>query len=161
MKWRKILGAGDDDELKTHMVLDRFKDFPDGGEVFKQLFVLYAGSKILAPLPKHKIRYNLLPVVVDLSSIPTFDWCHYTLSILASSIARILKPGSTHSTVNGCVIVLLVAYYYRLVFKGQRFPKTLPLVKNISDQMLKIRFYEEREAGFGATNRSSTTVSSA
>ena len=50
---------------------------------------------------------------------------------------------------NGCVIVLLVPYCYRLVFKGQRFPKTLPLVKNIFDQMLKIRFYKEREAGFG------------
>ena len=149
MKWRKILGASDDDELKTHMVLDRFEDYLDGGEVFKQLFVLYAGSTILAPLPEHKIRYNLLPVVEDVNSIPTFDWCRYTLSILASSIARILKPGSTHSTVNGCDLVLLVAYCYRLLFKGQRFSKTLPLVKNISDQMLKITFNEEREAGFG------------
>ena len=84
MKWRKILGVGDDDELKTHMVLHMFKDYPDGGEVFKQLFVLYAGSTILAPLPEHKIRYNLLPVVEDVNSIPAFDWCHYTLSILAS-----------------------------------------------------------------------------
>ena len=50
---------------------------------------------------------------------------------------------------NGCVLVLLVAYCYRLVFKGQRFPKTLPLTKNISDQMLKIRFNEERKTGFG------------
>ena len=73
------MGAGDDDELKTHMILDRFKDYPDGGEVFKKLFVLYAGSTILAPLSEHKIRYNLLPVVEDVSYIPTFDWCHYTL----------------------------------------------------------------------------------
>ena len=111
--------------------------------------MLYAGLTILAPLPEHKIRYNLLPVVEVVNYIPTFDWCHYTLSILASSIAHILKPGSRNSSVNGCVFVLLVAYYYRLVFKGQRFLKTLPLVKNISNQMLKIRFYEEREAGFG------------
>ena len=142
------MGVGADDELKTHMVLDRFKDYPDGGEVFKQLFVLYVGSTILAPLPEHKIIYNLLPVLEDVNSITPFDWCHYTLSILSSSIARILKPGSTHSTVNGCVLVLLVAYCYRLVFKGQKFPKTLPLVKNISDQMLKTRFNEERWAGF-------------
>ncbi len=26
---------------------------------------------------------------------------------------------------------------------------SLPLIKNISDQMLKVRFHEEREAGFG------------
>ena len=50
---------------------------------------------------------------------------------------------------NGCAIVLLVAYYYRLVFKGQRFLKILPLIKNISDQMLKIWFNEERKTGFG------------
>ena len=79
MKRRKFLGVGDDDELKTHMILDRFKDYPDGGEVFKKLFVLFAGSTILAPLSEHKIRYNLLPVVEDVSYIPTFDWCHYTL----------------------------------------------------------------------------------
>ena len=30
MKWRKIMGVGDDDELKTHIVLDRFKDYLDG-----------------------------------------------------------------------------------------------------------------------------------
>ena len=35
MKWRRFLGAGDDDKLKPHMVLDRFKDYPDRGEVFK------------------------------------------------------------------------------------------------------------------------------
>ncbi len=83
------------------------------------------------------------------SAIETFDWCHYTLSVLASSIARILKPGSTHSTMNGCAIILLVAYCYRVVFKGQKYPKSLPLIQNITDQMLKVRFYEEREGGFG------------
>ena len=49
---------------------------------------------------------------------------------------------------NGSALVILVAYCYRLAFKEQRFPKTLPLVKNSSDQMLKIRFNEKIEAGF-------------
>ena len=66
------MGASDDDELKTHMLLYRFKDYSDGGEVFKQFFVLYACSTILALLSEHKIRYNLLPVVKDVNSIPTF-----------------------------------------------------------------------------------------
>ena len=100
-------------------------------------------------MPEKKIRYNFLHTIEDPNSISTFDWRHYTLSILAFSISRILKLGSTHSAVNGCPIVLLVTYCYRLVFKRQRLPKTLPLVRNISDQLLKVRFNEEREARFG------------
>jgi hypothetical protein len=148
-RWRRFFGVGDDEELKTHMVLDKFKDYPEGGDVFKQLFVLYAGSSILAPLPENKIRYNLLPVVEVVSSISSFDWCQYTMSVLGSSIARIFKAGSTYSTVNGCSIILLVAYCHRVVFKGQRYPRSLPLIGTLNDQMLKVRFFQEREGGFG------------
>ena len=45
-----------------------------GGKVFKQLFVLHAGSTILAPLLEHKIRYNLLPVVIGVITL-----CHFLL----------------------------------------------------------------------------------
>jgi hypothetical protein len=51
--------------------------------------------------------------------------------------------------VNGCAIILLVAYCHRLVFKGQRYPRSLPLIQNLTDQMLKVRFCQEREGGFG------------
>ena len=51
----------------------RIKDYPDRGGMFKLLFVLYAGSIILIPLPEHKIKYNLFPILEDVNSIAIID----------------------------------------------------------------------------------------
>ena len=40
IKWKKIMGVGTDDELNIHMVLDRFKDYPDGGSVYAAICAL-------------------------------------------------------------------------------------------------------------------------
>ena len=125
-----------------------FTRFPDGGDEFKKLFVLYVVSILLAPLSDFKIRKTVYSAISNLVLINSFDWCSFTLESLGDIVRRV-NGGKRINFVNGCVLVLLVCYCYRFPFQGRPYPRSLPLVQHLSEKLLKTRFEAERAAGFG------------
>lgn len=104
-----------------------FTRFPDGGEEFNKLFVLYVVSILLAPLPDFKIRKTVYFAISNPALISSFDWCSFTLDSLCDTVRRV--NGDNHiNFVNGCVLVLLVCYCYRFPFQERPYLKSLPLV---------------------------------
>ena len=51
----------------------------DGGDEFKQLFVLHAISSFLASTQNKTIDLKIVKSIVDLDKISTFNWCEYVL----------------------------------------------------------------------------------
>lgn len=51
--------------------------------------------------------------------------------------------------VNGCVAILFVCYCYLFPHQGKPLPQSLPLIRHILDDEIKLRFDQERVTGFG------------
>ena len=96
------------------------------------MFVVYAAVILLRPLSDFKVRKTLLTIVEDVAVIPTHDWCSFVLDLLCDSIDKVQKEGET---VNGCVLILLAVFCYRYPFQGSYYPKSLPLVKHVPDEV--------------------------
>ena len=62
--------------------------------------------------------------------ILTLDWCSFVLDLLFDSVDKVQKGGET---VNGCVLILLVAFCYRYPFQGRHCPKSIPLIKYLTN----------------------------
>ena len=112
-----------------------FMRYPDGGDEFKKLFVLYAVYILLAPLPDFKIRKTLYSAIFNPALIYSFDWCSFTLDSLCDTVRRV-NGDNRINFVNGCVLVLLVCYCYRFSFQRRPYPRSLPLVQHLSEKLL-------------------------
>ena len=117
--WVKTLGFPNPDAMRAKHLPHLFTRFPDGGDEFKKLFVLYDVSILLAPFPDFKIRKIVYSAISNPAMINTFDWCSFTLESLCDTVRRV-KGDNRINFVNRCVLVLLVCYYYRFPFQGDR-----------------------------------------
>ena len=115
--WVKTLRFPNPDAMRAKHLPHLFTRFPDGGDDF--LFVLYAVSILLAPLPDFKIKKTLYSAISNAAMISSFDWCSFTLESLCDTVRRV-KGDNRINFVNRCVLVLLVCYYYRFPFQGDR-----------------------------------------
>ena len=86
-----------------------FPRYPKGGDIFKKLFVVYAAAILLWPLHDFKVRKTFLTLVENVAVIPTHDWCSFVFDLLCDSVDKVQKVGET---VNGCVLILLAAFFY-------------------------------------------------
>lgn len=86
-----------------------------------RFFVVYAVVILLWSLSDFKLRKTLLTFVQDMVVIPTHDRCSFVLDLLCYSIDKVQKKCKT---VNGCVLILLDAFFYRYRFQGRYYPKS-------------------------------------
>ena len=63
-------------------MLALFSRFPDGGDDFKMIFVLYALSVVLATLPDFRLRRSIYPSIANASAIQSLDLCSFVLAII-------------------------------------------------------------------------------
>ncbi|CAO2837969.1 unnamed protein product [Amaranthus hypochondriacus] len=146
--WLNKLGFQNVEAVKAKNLLALFSRYPEGGDDFKKIFVLYSLCLILAPLPDFRLRRSIYPAIADAATIQSFDWCSFVLDTLCESIRRVNSDNSV-KYVNGCVLILLFCYCYRFPYQGKPYSRSLPLVKNISEKLMKSRFEVEKAKGFG------------
>ena len=146
-EWVKTSGFSNPDAMKAKHLPQLFLRFPNGGGDFKKLFVLYDVSILLAPLPDFKIRKTVYSAIVNPATINSFYWCSFIVESLCDTVRRV--NGDHHiNLLNGCVLVLLVCYCYRFSFQGRLYPRSLPLVHQLNEKVLKSRFEVERVVGY-------------
>ncbi|KAH6763283.1 hypothetical protein C2S52_020716 [Perilla frutescens var. hirtella] len=118
----------------------------DGGEDFKQFFVIYVMSIFLAPTMNRSTNLNLIKLVVEVHLISSFDWCSYVLDKLCKGVV-FLKKNLEKKNVIGCILVLPLLYLHRLKWKDFSVSSTLPLIRHWNASIFNKRFIEETKAG--------------
>ncbi|KAL8555917.1 hypothetical protein ACS0TY_003652 [Phlomoides rotata] len=154
-------------ESKTNQppILDRFKSdyvifpgvlfsclenalkdkFPNGGDDFIRIFILYAFLSFLDPSPNQLVITKYLKSLEVIQEISKFDWCSFILDKLCESIKR-YKTGIS-KVVGGCVLLLQILYFHRLKWQGIAEPSTLPLLKHWTMKKVSDRCSQELAAG--------------
>ncbi|KAL8473595.1 hypothetical protein ACS0TY_030436 [Phlomoides rotata] len=119
--------------------------FPNGGDDFIRIFVLYALLSFLDPSPNRLVITKYLKSLEVIQEISKFDWCSFILDKLYESIKR-YKTGIC-KVVGGCVLLLQILYFHRLKWQGIAEPSTLPLLKHWTIKKVSDRCSQELEAG--------------
>ncbi|KAL8543323.1 hypothetical protein ACS0TY_004026 [Phlomoides rotata] len=119
--------------------------FPNGGDDFIRIFVLYALRSFLDPSPNRLVITKYLKSLEVIQEISKFDWCSFILDKLCESIKR-YKAGIC-KVVGGCVLLLQILYFHRLKWQGIAEPSTLPLLKHWTIKKVSDRCSQELEAG--------------
>lgn len=148
--WAKVTASG---EVSLSCVKKRLISLADGGDEFKQLFVIYACGCFLAPTSTGYVDPKLLLSVQDVGLIRTFDWCSYVIDKLAYSIRNFRE--TDFCSVSGCVVVLLFCYLHRFNYLGRNAPSSLPLCSHWTDKIIEDRIGGEKKVGYGLTPMSS------
>ncbi|CAO2824945.1 unnamed protein product [Amaranthus hypochondriacus] len=133
-----------DKDIPLQMVEKKILELKEGGETFKNLFVLHAFYSFLAPHRKRFVDMRLAKVVSNVDQIRTYDWCSYVIDRFCEA-DKAYKQGNLqfHS---GCLILLELFYFHRLRFRDVGEPTTLPLIQHCNDEKIKIRINGEKEA---------------
>ncbi|KAL8485939.1 hypothetical protein ACS0TY_028011 [Phlomoides rotata] len=121
--------------------------FPNGGDDFIRIFVLYALLSFLDPSPNRLVITKYLKSLEVIQEISKFDWCSFILDKLCESIKR-YKTGIC-KVVGGCVLLLQILYFHRLKWQGIAEPSTLPLLKHWTIKKVSDMCSQELEAGVG------------
>ncbi|XP_057518534.1 uncharacterized protein LOC130815841 [Amaranthus tricolor] len=121
----------------------------DGGDEFKQLFVLHAISSFLAPTQNRTIDLKIVKSIIDSNKISSFNWCKYVLDQFCDSVVRYRK--GKVQFFSGCIVLLEIIYFHRLKFKNISLPSSLPLISHWTDKDVSKRIKEETSANhFGS-----------
>lgn len=121
----------------------------DGGDDFKMLFVIYVISGFLAPLPSGYVDYRTLSVVLDVGKIAQLDWCGYVLDKTCAAHDKLHteRHESNQPTFAGCMMLLIITYLHKVIWRGVPEPTITPLVQNHSYQRMENRLRDEFDAG--------------
>ncbi|KAL8542752.1 hypothetical protein ACS0TY_003579 [Phlomoides rotata] len=161
----EVLSYAKSNKVDQSPILDRFKSdyvifsgvsfsclenalkdkFPNGGDDFIRIFVLYALLSFLDPSPNRLVITKYLKSLEVIQEISKFDWCSFILDKLCESIKR-YKTGIC-KVVGGCVLLLQILYFHRLKWQGISEPSTLPLLKHWTIKKVSDRCSQELEAG--------------
>lgn len=114
----------------------------EGDDDFKRFFVLYSLTSFLTPKSNGMVDFNALKSLLDVEKIGEVDWCSYVLKQLCRAVTK-YNNSSDMKNVSGCVLVLLIAYFHRLKWRGNAEPCSLPLIQHWSNEKLRKRVSEE------------------
>lgn len=104
---------------------------------------MYVVGTLLAPTAGRTIDLALLPLVEDVSSIKTYDWCSYVYKKLRKAIKR-YKDGLSSKNCNGCLLVLVICYLHMFPIFGMNESVERPLIKHWTTSKLRKRVKDER-----------------
>uniref|UniRef100_A0A803KTW8 Uncharacterized protein n=1 Tax=Chenopodium quinoa TaxID=63459 RepID=A0A803KTW8_CHEQI len=113
--------------------------------------MMYVCSTFLAPVANKVIDYKIIKYCENVKEIPNLDWCSYVLENLCNIVQRLKnnKNKEARSGISGCILVLQIAYFHHIAFRGHPEPTELPLIKHWTDEKIKTRISKEAKASFG------------
>ncbi|KAH9604503.1 hypothetical protein KSS87_000363 [Heliosperma pusillum] len=149
--WRHRFGLEAGEEMSNDKLVDVILEMSEGGHDFKQLFVLYVMSSFLAPTCHNHVDLRLIKAVENVDYIINQDWCLYVLEKLGEAVNN-WKVKQTKN-VGGCMMLLQLLYFHRLIWRGDRAKSTIPLVKHWTYEAIKSRVEEERVAALKNNNQ--------
>uniref|UniRef100_A0A803LIR7 Uncharacterized protein n=1 Tax=Chenopodium quinoa TaxID=63459 RepID=A0A803LIR7_CHEQI len=118
--WRSDFDVSDKQSIPLAKLECRMQELVDGGVAFKRT-----------------ISLKLLKAIEEVDDIKTFDWCSYVLRKLKKYVDKYNKDLTVQS-MSGCLLVLLILYFHRLNFQGQKESCSLPLIQNWTDAKFAI-----------------------
>ncbi|CAH9075859.1 unnamed protein product [Cuscuta europaea] len=122
IEWKRNFVVGATGNINLNKVRDEIKAEREGGEQFKRLFVLFIVSHVLAPTSNRTTSMNLVLALEDVGNIKKVNWCGYVLKKLGQAVER-FKRNTENSFVGGCILLLQILYFQRLMFKGVQISK--------------------------------------
>uniref|UniRef100_A0A803MVF7 Ubiquitin-like protease family profile domain-containing protein n=1 Tax=Chenopodium quinoa TaxID=63459 RepID=A0A803MVF7_CHEQI len=120
-------------------------------DLMKELSVSNYDVTFLAPVANRVIDNKIIKYCDNVKEIPNLDWCSYVLENLWNAIQRMKynKNKEARSGISGCILVLQIAYFHHVAFRGHPEPTELPLIKHWTDEKIKTRISKEVKASFG------------
>lgn len=139
--WRDSYGNGID--VTVPQIMDKMFENNDrlsGDDVFKKLFIMHVMCTLLTPSLSRKMDTKLVGVLEDINNIQKYDWCTYVLNHLGKTM---IDYDDCKEYIPGCVLFLQLCYFHRYLFRGTCSPKSLPLIRHWTTELLKKRIREE------------------
>ncbi|XP_021774560.1 uncharacterized protein LOC110738461 [Chenopodium quinoa] len=149
IKWRSHFGLmGENDQIPLSFLESTIPLLIDGGEEFRQLFIMHAFSSFLAPTSNRTVDLRIVKCLVDVNQIRTYDWSKYVLDRLCEAV-KSCKEGNIEWFC-GCVLMLEIIYFHRLRFRNVVLNSTIPLIQHWTDVDIRdIITKEKLSKGFG------------
>uniref|UniRef100_A0A803MRK4 Uncharacterized protein n=1 Tax=Chenopodium quinoa TaxID=63459 RepID=A0A803MRK4_CHEQI len=149
VKWRSHFGLmGENDQIPLGFLESKIPLLVDGGEEFRQLFIMHAFSSFLAPTSNRTVDLRIVKCLVDVNQIRTYDWSKYVLDRLCEAV-KSYKEGNIEWFC-GCVLMLEIIYFHRLRFRNVVLNSTIPLFQHWTDVDIRDRIRNEKlSKGFG------------
>uniref|UniRef100_A0A803MN57 Uncharacterized protein n=1 Tax=Chenopodium quinoa TaxID=63459 RepID=A0A803MN57_CHEQI len=146
-----MIGVGLEDEITVNILEKKIQTLKQGGDDFKKYFVMYVCSTFLAPVANRVIDNKIIKYCDNVKEIPNLDWCSYILENLCNAVQRLKnnKNKEARSGISGCILVLQIAYFHHIAFRGHPEPIELPLIKHWTDEKIKTRISKEAKTSFG------------
>ncbi|XP_021755630.1 uncharacterized protein LOC110720859 [Chenopodium quinoa] len=87
VKWRSHFGLmGENDQIPLGFLESKIPLLVDGGEEFRQLFIMHAFSSFLAPTSNRTVDLRIVKCLVDVNQIRTYGWSKYVLDRLCEDV---------------------------------------------------------------------------
>ncbi|XP_021717396.1 uncharacterized protein LOC110685217 isoform X1 [Chenopodium quinoa] len=149
VKWRSHFGLmGENDQIPLGFLESKIPLLVDGGEEFRQLFIMHAFSSFLAPTSNRTVDLRIVKCLVDVNQIRIYNWSKYVLDRLCEAV-KSYKEGNIEWFC-GCVLMLEIIYFHRLRFRNVVLNSTIPLIQHWTDVDIRDRIRNEKlSKGFG------------
>ncbi|XP_021767708.1 uncharacterized protein LOC110732101 [Chenopodium quinoa] len=149
VKWRSHFGLmGENDQIPVGFLESKIPLLVDGGEEFRQLFIMHAFSSFLAPTSNRTVDLRIVKCLVDVNQIRIYNWSKYVLDRLCEAV-KSYKEGNIEWFC-GCVLMLEIIYFHRLRFRNVVLNSTIPLIQHWTDVDIRDRIRNEKlSKGFG------------
>ena len=149
---------GDKSEIHLSEVESRIATLTDGCDLFKKLFVLHALSSFLTPSQRMNVDMRLAKVISMVDEIKSFNWCEYVMERFCEAQITYRESGGVHWHC-GCLILIEIVYFHRLIFKGAKEPCTFPVIQHWDNAKLKHKIDLESDSmryGIGTIDKPHT-----
>uniref|UniRef100_A0A803N6X0 Uncharacterized protein n=1 Tax=Chenopodium quinoa TaxID=63459 RepID=A0A803N6X0_CHEQI len=141
--WRLHFGLTDEnDQIPLNLLEFRIPTLGQGGNEFKQLFVMHAISTFLAPTSNRTVDLRIVKALDDVEQIKNLNWCKYVLEKLCEGV-KSYKKGEIQNYC-GCILMSEIIYFYRLKFRNVELSTSLPLIQHWNDKLIRDRIKKEK-----------------
>lgn len=141
--WRLNFGLADEnDQIPLNLLEDRIPTLDQGGDEFKQLFVMHAVSSFLAPTSNRTADLRIAKAIDDVEQIKNLNWCKYVLEKLCEGVKSYQKGEIQNCC--GCILMLEIIYFHRLRFRNVELSTSLPLIQHWNDELIRDRIKKEK-----------------
>ncbi|OWM89443.1 hypothetical protein CDL15_Pgr024191 [Punica granatum] len=131
-----------DEKLNSHCEMTyvemsrRLKSLKHDDKKFREVFVLFVMTALLAPNDNDKPKRTWLRVIEDISLIPRMNWAKFAFDRIICSVMGV-KEGKSKAFKGLATVLSLLVCEYSTWIEGVEFrTKDLPLISRWDDQMM-------------------------
>ena len=145
--WRPLLSISPGKYFASgQSFMSAISGLKEGGDLFKNFFILFTMCLFLAPYSDKSILLDILCAVEQVHNLAHFDWCAYVASHLNQSVHRIKNkaglPVKSKPKCGGCFLALMIGYFHR-VHQGPELSTKVPYIMHWDDESLRERIKME------------------